>query len=120
MICLRVSEKVANERRRKLLKEAHQKGRTPSNIHRARCDWTLLATNVPETDLAVETAWRLYSFRFYGRLAFFAMQETAQNPDRARKIGLRHDDVVVPERRNRDGAYAGFVQKRSYRREVAA
>jgi len=70
LICLRVSEKVANERRRKLLKEAHKKGRTPSNTHLALCDWTLLVTNVAEIDLPVEMAWRLYSLRWQIELLF--------------------------------------------------
>jgi hypothetical protein len=70
LICLRVSEKVANERRRKLLKEAHKKGRTPSNTHLALCDWTLLVTNVAETNLPVEMAWRLYSLRWQIELLF--------------------------------------------------
>jgi hypothetical protein len=70
LICLRVSEKVASERRRKLLKEAHKKGRTPSNKHLALCNWTLLATNVPETDLPIEIAWRLYSLRWQIELLF--------------------------------------------------
>jgi hypothetical protein len=70
LICLRVSEQVANERRRKLLKEAHKKGRTPSNKHLALCDWTLLVTNVAETDLPIEMAWRLYSLRWQIELLF--------------------------------------------------
>lgn len=70
LICLRVSEKVANERRRKLLKEAQKKGRTPSNTHLALCDWTLLVTNLAETGLPVEMAWRLYSLRWQIELLF--------------------------------------------------
>jgi hypothetical protein len=70
LICLRVSEKVANERRRKLLKEANKKGRTPSNTHLALCDWTLLVTNVAESSLPVEMAWRLYSLRWQIELLF--------------------------------------------------
>jgi len=70
LICLRVSEKVASERRRKLLKEAHKKGRTPSNKHLALCNWTLLVTNVPETNLPIEMAWRLYSLRWQIELLF--------------------------------------------------
>jgi hypothetical protein len=70
LICLRVSEKVSNERRRKLLKEAHKKGRTPSDTHLALCDWTLLVTNVAETNLPIEMAWRLYSLRWQIELLF--------------------------------------------------
>jgi hypothetical protein len=70
LFCLRVSEKAANERRRKLLKEARKKGRTPSKTHLALCDWTLLVTNVAETNLPVEMAWRLYSLRWQIELLF--------------------------------------------------
>jgi len=70
MICLRVSEQVANERRRRLLKEAKKKGRTPSKTHLALCDWTLLVTNVPETELPVEMAWPLYALRWQIELLF--------------------------------------------------
>jgi hypothetical protein len=70
LICFRVSEKVASERRRKLLKEARKKGRTPSDTHLALCDWTLLVTNVAETDLPVEMTWQLYSLRWQIELLF--------------------------------------------------
>lgn len=70
LICLRVSEQVANERRRRLLKQAKKKGRTPSNTHLALCAWTLLVTNVAETILPVEMAWRLYSLRWQIELLF--------------------------------------------------
>jgi len=70
LICLRVSEKVANERRRKLLKEAHKKGRTPSDKHLALCNWTLLVTNIGETNLPVEMSWQLYSLRWQIELLF--------------------------------------------------
>ena len=70
LICLRVSEQVANERRRRLLKVAKKKGRTPSNTHLALCDWTLLVTNVAETSLPTEMAWRLYSLRWQIELLF--------------------------------------------------
>jgi len=48
LIALRVSEQVANERRRRLKKEARKKGRAVSNRHLRMCDWTLLITNVPQ------------------------------------------------------------------------
>jgi hypothetical protein len=70
LICLRVSEQVANERRRKLLKNARRKGLTPSNSRLALCDWTLLVTNVAEADLPKEMAWRLYSLRWQIELLF--------------------------------------------------
>ena len=70
LICLRVSEQAANERRRRLLKEAKKKGRTPSNKHLALCEWTLLVTNVSDKDLPVKMAWQLYSLRWQIELLF--------------------------------------------------
>jgi hypothetical protein len=70
LICLRVSEQVANERRRRLLKEAKKKGRTPSNTHLALCDWTLLVTNASEKELPVKKAWPLYTLRWQIELLF--------------------------------------------------
>jgi hypothetical protein len=70
LICLRVSKQAANERRRKLLKGAHKKGRMPSKTRLALCDWTLLVTNADETDLPLEMTWRLYSLRWQIELLF--------------------------------------------------
>jgi hypothetical protein len=70
LICLRVSEQAANERRRRLLKEAKKKGRTPSNMHLALCEWTLLVTNVSVKDLPAKMAWQLYSLRWQIELLF--------------------------------------------------
>jgi len=86
LICLRVSEQVANERRRRLLKKARKKGRTPSNTHLALCDWTLLVTNVAETILPVEMAWRLYSLRWQIELLFKQLKSVLEiHRSRARK-----------------------------------
>lgn len=70
LICLRVSEQVANERRRKLLKMAKKKGRTPSQAHLTLCDWTLLITNVPAHLLPATMAYSLYSLRWQIELLF--------------------------------------------------
>jgi hypothetical protein len=70
LICLRVSEEVANERRRKLLKEAKKKGRTPSQAHLALCDWTLLITNAPDHLLPATMVYSLYRLRWQIELLF--------------------------------------------------
>jgi hypothetical protein len=70
LICMRVGEQVANERRRRILKEAKKKGRTPSKTHLALCDWTLLVTNAPETYLPAEKVWPLYTLRWQIELLF--------------------------------------------------
>jgi len=70
LICLRVSEQIANERRRRILKTAKKKGRTPSRAHLALCDWTLLVTNSPEAYLPAEKVWPLYTLRWQIELLF--------------------------------------------------
>jgi len=70
LICMRVNEQTANERRRKLLKEAKKKGRTPSQAHLELCDWTLLVTNVPANLLPASVAYSLYRLRWQIELLF--------------------------------------------------
>lgn len=70
LICMRVSQQVANERRRKLLKESKKKGRTPSQTHLELCDWTLLVTNVPAELLPAQMAYSLYRLRWQIELLF--------------------------------------------------
>jgi len=70
LICLRVSEQVANERRRKLHRSAQKKGRTVSQQHLALCDWTLLITNVPVERLPARMAYDLYRVRWQIELLF--------------------------------------------------
>lgn len=70
LIALRVSEQVANERRRRLKKEAKKKGRVVSKHHLHMCDWTLLITNVPRRWLALEMVRALYTVRWQIELLF--------------------------------------------------
>jgi len=70
LIALRVSERVANERRRRLNKEARKKGRTVSQYHLTMCDWTLLTTNIPQRWLPMAMARVLYTVRWQIELLF--------------------------------------------------
>jgi len=70
LICLRASGRVANQRRRRLRKQARKKGRTPSRRQLALCDWTLIVTNVPEQWLPPEMARALYTLRWQIELLF--------------------------------------------------
>ena len=70
LICLRVSEQIANERRRRLKKMAKKRGRMPSQLHLALCDWTLMVTNIPESWLATEMVRPFYSLRWQIELLF--------------------------------------------------
>lgn len=70
LIALRVSEPVANERRRRLRKEAKKKGRTPSKHHLKMCDWTVMTTNIPQRWLPLEMVRALYTVRWQIELLF--------------------------------------------------
>ncbi len=70
LIALRVSEQIANERRRRLKKEAKKKGRVVSKHHLHMCGWTLLITNVPQRWLALEMVRALYTVRWQIELLF--------------------------------------------------
>ena len=70
LIALRVSEQMANERRRRLKKEAKKKGRAVSKHHLRMCDWTLLITNVPQHWLPLEMVRALYTVRWQIELLF--------------------------------------------------
>ena len=70
LIALRVSDQVANERRRRLKKEAKKKGRAVSKHHLRMCDWTLLITNVPQRWLPLEMVRALYTVRWQIELLF--------------------------------------------------
>ena len=70
LIALRVSEAIANKRRRQLKKEAKKKGRTVSKYHLKMCDWTLLITNVPQQWLPLEMTRVLYTVRWQIELIF--------------------------------------------------
>ena len=70
LICLRVSEQVANERRRRLRQEAKKKGHTPNQRHLALCDWILMVTNVPQKLLPAKMVRPFYSLRWQIGLLF--------------------------------------------------
>lgn len=70
LIGLRVTEQVANTRRRKLRKEAEKKGRTPSQNQLALCDWTLFVTNATAEMLPFNIVHSLYRLRWQIELVF--------------------------------------------------
>lgn len=70
LIALRVSAQVANERRRKLRKQAKKNGRVASRHHLRMCEWTLLITNIPRHGLPTEMVRALYTIRWQIELLF--------------------------------------------------
>jgi hypothetical protein len=71
LVCLRVPQEIANERRRKMKKAMKRKnGRIPSEYHLQMADWTLMVTNTPEEWLSPEMMRPLYSLRWQIELLF--------------------------------------------------
>jgi hypothetical protein len=70
LICLRVDEKIAEQRRRKLRQNAEKKGRTVSEMHLYMASWILMVTNVPSEWLPPEMVRPLYGLRWQIELLF--------------------------------------------------
>jgi hypothetical protein len=70
LLAVRVSEEVANERRRKLRADAKRKGQQVSKVRLALADWTIFVTNVPGSLLTLEEALVLARTRWQIELLF--------------------------------------------------
>jgi hypothetical protein len=70
LLAVKVPAQVAEQRRRRLRKEARRKGRTASARHLALADWTILVTNVPPDQLTVTEALVLLRARWQIELLF--------------------------------------------------
>ena len=71
LIAWRVPTEQANERRRKLVREARSKRKKePSRERLAWCDWSILVTNVPLEMLSAQEALVLYRARWQVELLF--------------------------------------------------
>jgi len=70
LLAVRVPAQVAQQRRRRLRKQARRKGQTPSQRHLALADWTVLVTNVPADLLSLDEALVLLRTRWQIELLF--------------------------------------------------
>lgn len=73
LIAVRLPQKVADRRRRKLraqVRRKHGKGAVPSAERLAKCDWAILITNVPAALLSIDEARVLYRARWQIELLF--------------------------------------------------
>lgn len=70
LLAVRVPAQVAEQRRRRLRKQAKRKGQTVSKRHLALAAWTLLVTNVPVELLTLEEALVLLRARWQIELLF--------------------------------------------------
>ena len=78
LIGVRVPAELASKRRRKVKKEAKDKGKTVSKIRLALCDWTLLVTNIPIKMLSIEEALVLARIRWQIELLFKLWKSVGQ------------------------------------------
>lgn len=70
MIAMRVPHKVAEKRRWKLRREANKRGYTQNKINKKLAAWTIMITNIGQTELPAEEAWHVYSIRWQIELLF--------------------------------------------------
>lgn len=70
LLVVRVPQEVADARRRRLRKEAREKGREPSGVAMALAGWTILLTNVPLLLLTREEALVVVRVRWQIELLF--------------------------------------------------
>ena len=70
LVCMRVSQDIAKERRRKLKRKSRERGNTISQYHLILADWTLMVTNVPTEWLPSEMVRSLYTLRWQIELLF--------------------------------------------------
>jgi hypothetical protein len=70
LICLRVDEKTAAERRRKLNAIAAKKGRQVSELSLFMAGWILMVTNIPSEWIPAEMVRPMYSLRWQIELLF--------------------------------------------------
>jgi hypothetical protein len=70
LLIQRVPQEVADQRRRRLRKEARAKGRSPSAAALALADWTILLTNIPPELLTLKEALVVVKVRWQIELLF--------------------------------------------------
>ena len=78
LICLRVSEQLANKRRRELRARTRRRRKGCSKKSLALCSWTLLITNAPAKRLPARIALDLYMLRWQIELLFKQLKSILQ------------------------------------------
>jgi hypothetical protein len=74
VVAVRVPEKVAAERRRKLHVEAKRRNKAPSALKLALAGWTVFVTNIPRGTASPEDLHKLYGLRWHVELVFKALK----------------------------------------------
>jgi len=78
LLAQRVSQQVANKRKRQIKKQAKSKGKTPSFSRLALADWDIYITNIPMEQLTVDEAFVLARVRWQIELMFKLFKSSGQ------------------------------------------
>jgi hypothetical protein len=81
LMAVRVTEKVVNERRRRIKADATRRGRTASKRRLKLAEWTILVTSIPETLLSLDEAFVLMRVRWQIELLFKLWKSHAKIDD---------------------------------------
>lgn len=74
LVAVRVPEKVAAERRRKIREEARIRRKTANSLTLALAGWTVFVTNIPQATAGPEELLKLYGLRWHVELVFKAIK----------------------------------------------
>jgi hypothetical protein len=74
LVAVRVPEKVAAERRRKIREEARIRRKTASTLTLALAGWTVFVTNIPHDKAGPQELRKLYGLRWHVELVFKALK----------------------------------------------
>lgn len=74
LVAMRVPEKVAAERRRKIHEEARIRRKTANSLTLALAGWTVFVTNIPQETAGPEELRKLYGLRWHVELVFKALK----------------------------------------------
>ena len=74
LVAIRKSEQASEESRRKLLREARKKGKTPTSATLEAAEYIFVFTTLPEEEFSNEQILELYRFRWQVELAFKRMK----------------------------------------------
>lgn len=78
LLAQRVSQQVANKRKRQIKKQAKRKGKTPSFSRLALADWDIYITNIPMEQLTIKEAFVLARVRWQIELMFKLFKSLGQ------------------------------------------
>lgn len=76
LVAVRVPEKVAAERRRKLHEEARIRRKNTNSLTLALAGWTVFVTNIPQDTAGPQELRKLYGLRWHVELVFKALKGT--------------------------------------------